>query len=157
MNKKQVYGGVLLIAVMAFSLLSCSSSNDNDDFGSSVSRSGNVSISGTWKLLGYISDGVYKDMKQYDGFITLEENGHFFCKIGNELQGSYEYVSSNGNFSITECGTTKVLYDNEDVSFLESLIYHKKIVSAEFTGDSLKLFYSEKDYVVFENERHDVN
>ncbi len=103
-------------------------------------------------LSGYISDGVYKDMKPFAGFITLEENGHFLCKIGNELQGSYEYVSSNGNFSIKGCGSTKVLFDNEDVSFVESLIFHKKIISAECTEDGLKLFYSDKDYILFENE-----
>ncbi len=152
MKKKQFYGVLLLMAVMAFSLLSCSSSDDNDDLVSPISRSGNVSISGTWMLSGYISDGVYKDMKPFAGFITLEENGHFLCKIGNELQGSYEYVSSNGNFSIKGCGSTKVLFDNEDVSFVESLIFHKKIISAECTGDGLKLFYSDKDYILFKSK-----
>ena len=82
MKKKQFYGVLLLMAVMAFSLLSCSSSDDNDDLVSPISRSGNIFISGTWMLSGYISDGVYKDMKPFAGFITLEENGHFLCKIG---------------------------------------------------------------------------
>jgi len=142
---------MMLIAITVLSILSCNSDSDND-FKSEVNNT--TALFGKWLLLGYGSDDNFigKESNWTDHcFLVLKEDGKFEGKIGNEFIGTYTF-KTNGEFDVTDCRGTCILFVNPHIVFMEEQVCDLKIKSYKLLDDELKLFYSSSEYLKFRKE-----
>ena len=128
---------LLLMAVgMPFTVVSCSS--DNDDYVDVVDRD----IVGKWELSGWTKDGAFTSYSRgYISFLsdkTLKGKGYL-----NQIEGHY---TCHGNkIAIDDYVTTKIGYTNQEDYFFEENL--KNVTRYSFTNKGhLRLYYSGNDY-----------
>lgn len=137
--------GMVMLLMTNLIVMSCGS-DDEVDTGQNFSA-----LYGRWVLQGYVSNGnfvSYEDRETRDCYLLLEEGGNYYGQICNSLQGEYSF-NQNGEFHILSCISTLIWSTDSDLMFMEEQIGEKKIRSFAIEGNSLKLYYSQNDYLKF--------
>jgi heat shock protein HslJ len=109
-------------------------------------------IGASWKLVAFVNgaDGTSKtpeSVSENNYWITFNKDGTFSAKSAvNELEGSYTINPATSTISITELGGTKIHEQPDGHLFVEQL---QSIQSFSVEQSSLKLYHTEKDYLLF--------
>lgn len=141
---------VFTLFVAALGLTGCSS--DSNVSISDIDVENEDGITGFWKLVGYSSDGNFVNLQGYESrsYIILNKKGHIEADLSHFFVGKYEY-DEQGRFTILESqlsgdGSNS---SNSDIIFIEEQIFPSKTLSYKVDKESLKLFYSSTDYILF--------
>ena len=126
--------------VAALGLTSCSSDDDNEE------------LAGIWSVIGYGSDEQFVNIDEdllnsMKCRISIHDNGRFAYHIRNTFYGNYRYSSKSGAFAMSDMEATMIYVMNKDLNHLEDLVH--KYNRARVSGDLLKLYYSDTEYVLF--------
>jgi heat shock protein HslJ len=109
-------------------------------------------IGTSWKLVAFVNDvdGIVKTpepVSENNYWITFNKDGTFSAQSAvNELEGSYTINPATSTISITELGGTKINEQPDGDLFVQQL---QSIQSFSVEQSSLKLYHTEKDYLLF--------
>jgi heat shock protein HslJ len=109
-------------------------------------------IGASWKLVAFVNgaDGTSKTpepVSENNYWITFNKDGTFSAKSAvNELEGSYTINPATSTISITELGGTKINEQSDGDLFVQQL---QSVQSFRVEQSSLKLYHTEKDYLLF--------
>lgn len=145
-----VFCMMLLVVALSSVILSCSSENDaeaNSENPSHGSRSVNKSLYCKWLFVGYGSDEKFIAFEK--GFIEFQEDGTYTGEIGNDFRGEFSVEDGNKLFN-KGCAHSKTYFLDPNIEFLEDLFFvGNRTFVYEIKDKSLRLYYSDKEYVGF--------
>ncbi|MDR1122340.1 MAG: META domain-containing protein [Dysgonamonadaceae bacterium] len=103
-----------------------------------------------WKLTGFVTNGNIKtpesDSDNRYWLLFNEDNTLEGRSSTNELSGSYEINAQTSSLRITSLGGTRAVEYPDGSFFVDSL---RAVRSFELQKDTLKLYYSKTDYLLF--------
>jgi hypothetical protein len=121
---------------------------------SNMTEKEETEIYNKWKLIGFVdsANGVSITPKPNDNnsyWIAFNDDGTFLARSStNDLEGEYQVNFSSSTISIRKIGGTKIGEILDGNLFVERLSSIQFFVSEK---TSLKLYYNEKDYLLFKH------
>lgn len=143
--KKRIYLAIGFVVLLTTCLTVMSCGNDDEP----ITRQDISAPYGRWTLLGYVSDGNfvrYEVSGTRDCYLLLEEDGSYNARFCNLFEGEYAFCQ-NGEFRFLGGISTEMWSTNSNLMFMEEQL--RNVTSYDIEGSSLKLYYSQNDYLKF--------